>query len=198
MKIKNITILSILTITLLTGCDSKESIDENMLADKKMEKTVQKQQTPTFNLTTTSGKEIKIEALRDGWKFNGLEGKVVLLDFFGTWCPPCKAEIPHLNNIREKLKNDFEILGIDIGPRSGGVNSPEHLAQFIKEFSIKYPITVAADNGKLFGTVSELNPQGSIPFMVLFNKKGEYLKHYIGMKPEEMLFSDVKKAIEMK
>jgi len=198
MKIKNITILSILTIALLTGCDSKESIDENMIADKKVEKTVQKQQAPTFNLTTTSGKEIKIEALKDGWKFNGLEGKVVLLDFFGTWCPPCKAEIPHLNNIREKLKNDFEILGIDIGPRSGGVNSPEHLAQFIKEFSIKYPITVAADNSKLFGAVSELNPQGSIPFMVLFNKKGEYLKHYIGMKPEEMLFSDVKKAIEMK
>ena len=198
MKIKNITILSILTIALLTGCDSKESIDENMIADKKTEKTVQKQQVPTFNLTTTSGKDIKIVAEKDGWKFNGLEGKVVLLDFFGTWCPPCKAEIPHLNNIREKLKNDFEILGIDIGPRSGGVNSPEHLAQFIEEFKVKYPITVAADNGKLFGAVSELNPQGSIPFMVLFNKKGEYLKHYIGMKPEEMLFSDVKKAIEMK
>lgn len=198
MKIKNITILSILTIALLTGCDSKESIDENLMAKKTEAKTVQKQQVPTFNLTTSTGKSIKIVAQQDGWKFNGLEGKVVLLDFFGTWCPPCKAEIPHLNNIREKLKNDFEILGIDIGPRGGGVNSPEHVAEFIKEFSIKYPITVAADNGKLFGAVSELNPQGSIPFMVLFNKKGEYLRHYIGMKPEEMLFSDIKKAIEMK
>ena len=162
------------------------------------QKTVQNQQVPTFNLTTSDGKQIKIIANRDGWKFNGFEGKVILLDFFGTWCPPCKAEIPHLNNIREKLKNDFEILGIDIGPRGGGVNSSVHLAKFIKEFSIKYPITVGADNGKIFGAVSELNPQGSIPFMVLFNKKGEYLKYYIGMKPEEMLFSDIKKAIEMK
>ena len=68
---------------------------------------------------------------------------------------------------------------------------------FIKEFGVTYPITTKGDNLKLFGAVAELNPSGSIPFMVLFNKKGQYLQYYIGMKPEEMLFSDISKAIAM-
>jgi thiol-disulfide isomerase/thioredoxin len=194
LKIKNITILSILTIALLSGCSDKDKIDENVV----VKTTPKKQEVPIFNLKTTSNKNIKISADKNGWKFQGLEDKVVLLDFFGTWCPPCKAEIPHLNNIREKLKKNFEIIGIDIGPRSGGVNSAEHMEDFIFKFNIKYPLTTGADNNKLFGIVSELNPAGSIPFMILFSKKGEYLKHYIGMKPEEMLYSDIKQAIEMK
>lgn len=197
MKFKNLAFLSILTIALFNGCSDKEKIDENSLADKK--EVAQVQQTPTFNLTTSDGKNIKITAdIKKGWKFEGYENKVVLLDFFGTWCPPCKAEIPHLNNIREKLKKDFEIIGIDVGPRGGGVTSKSELNQFIKEFNIKYPITSGKENNMLFGAVSELNPSGSIPFMILFNKKGEFVQYYIGMKPEEMLYKDITTAINMK
>ena len=90
------------------------------------------------------------------------------------------------------------ILAIDVGPRGGGENTPEELAAFIKEFQVPYPITSGADNGKLFGAVRELNPNGSIPFMVLFNKKGQYVQYYIGMKPEEMLFKDISSTIKMK
>lgn len=201
MKIKNIAIFSILTIALLSGCSDKEKIDESAIAQT--EQQVQKEQKaqPTiFNMTKTDGKSIKIIIEEGkGWKFEGIdENKVVLLDFFGTWCPPCKAEIPHLNNIREKLKKDFEIIAIDIGPRGGGVTDPTELKDFIKDFEIKYPVTSGGDNVKVFGAVSELNPGGSIPFMLLFNKKGEYVRYYVGMKPEEMLFSDIKRTIEMK
>jgi len=197
MKIKNLAIFTILSATLFVGCGDKENIEENIVA-KTETKTKQVQQAPTFNLTTSTGKPIQIIASQDGWKFKGLENKVVLLDFFGTWCPPCKAEIPHLLNIKEKLKDDFEILGIDVGPRGGGATSPEDLAKFIKEFKVTYPITTGGDNGKLFGAVRELNPNGSIPFMVLFNKQGEYVQYYIGMKPEEMLFNDISSTIKMK
>jgi len=192
LKFKNGAIFCFLAIALLNGCGEKEKIDENMIVEKK----VQKHQIPTLNLTTTTGKKIEIIAdAKKGWKFKGLENKVVLLDFFGTWCPPCKAEIPHLNNIRKKLKKDFEIIGIDIGPRGGGVNSVKHETDFIKKFNIKYPITLAGDNNKLFSMLQELNPGGSIPFMILFNKKGEFVQYYIGMKPEEMLFNDINTAI---
>ncbi len=195
MKIKKIAILSILSIALFTGCGDKETIDESIVVETKKEV---KQQLPTFNLTTTTGKPIKIIAAETGWKFEGYEDKVILLNFFGTWCPPCKAEIPHLKNIRAKLKDDFEILAIDVGPRGGGENTPEELAAFIKKFQVPYPIMSGADNGKLFGAVRELNPNGSIPFMVLFNKKGQYVQYYIGMKPEEMLFKDISSTIKMK
>jgi len=192
MKIKKITILTILFLALFTGCGDKEKIDEDIVANSSS------QQEPIFHLKTAEGKDLKIIVKETGWVFEGYENKVILLNFFGTWCPPCKAEIPHLLNIREKLQKNFEIIAVDVGKRGGGTNTQEELASFIKEFSVTYPIVTGADNPKLFGTVSELNPSGSIPFMLLFNKKGQFVKPYIGMKPEEMLFSDISQTIEMK
>jgi len=192
MKIKKITILSFLALLLITGCGDKENTEEKLVTETK------KEIIPKFNFTTTSGKIINIVAQKEGWKFEGLENKVVLLNFFGTWCPPCKAEIPHLNNIRTKLQKEFEILSVDIGPRGGGYNSKEHLEEFIKDFNVRYPIVSGEEAKKLFSVVSELNPSGSIPFMVLFNKQGQYVKYYIGMKPEEMLFNDISATIKMK
>ena len=193
MKIKKITILTILTLALFTGCGDKEKIDESVVAnDKKQE------QSMVFNLKTSDGKDLKVIAKKEGWVFTGYENKVILLNFFGTWCPPCKAEIPHLLNIRKQLKDNFEIIAIDVGKRGGGLNTQEELNSFIKEFEVTYPIVTGADNAKLFGAVSDLNPSGSIPFMILFNKKGQFMKPYIGMKPEEMLFSDISQTIEMK
>ena len=193
MKIKKITILTILTLALFTGCGDKEKIDESVIAnDKKQE------QSMVFNLKTSDGKDLQVIAKKEGWVFTGYENKVILLNFFGTWCPPCKAEIPHLLNIRKQLKDNFEIIAIDVGKRGGGLNTQEELNSFIQEFGVTYPIVTGADNPKLFSAVSDLNPSGSIPFMLLFNKKGEFMKPYIGMKPEEMLFSDISQTIEMK
>jgi len=193
MKIKKITILTILTLALITGCGDKEKIDDSVVANGTAQ-----EQSVTFDLKTTDGKDLKVIAKKEGWVFTGYENKVVLLNFFGTWCPPCKAEIPHLLNIRKKLKENFEIIAIDVGKRGGGLNTQEELNAFIKEFGVTYPIVTGADNSKLFGAVSDLNPSGSIPFMILFNKKGQFMKPYIGMKLEEMLYSDISQTIEMK
>lgn len=192
MKIKKIAILSFLSLLLFAGCGDKDKIEEDVVAAKK------EAVTPIFNFKTVKGKDITIKVTKEGWQFQGLENKVVLLNFFGTWCPPCKAEIPHLNNIRGKLEKDFEILAIDVGPRGGGLNTKEHLDDFIDEFGVTYPIVSGQEAKNLFGAVSELNPSGSIPFMVLFNKQGQYVQYYIGMKPEEMLFNDISATIKMK
>jgi thiol-disulfide isomerase/thioredoxin len=193
MKIKNLTFLTILSLLIFTGCGDKENIEDQVVSS-----TATSQKAPEFNLKTTDGKDIKIIVTKQGWEFKGLEDKVVLLNFFGTWCPPCKAEIPHLLNIRKKLEKDFEVLSVDVGKRGGGLNTQDELDAFILEYGITYPIVTAADNAKLFGAVRELNPSGSIPFMILFNKKGEYVQKYIGMQPEEMLYKDISQAIDMK
>jgi len=192
MKIKKITILSFLALLFITGCGEKEKIEDNIITETK------KEITPKFNFTTIAGNAITITTNKEGWKFEGLEDKVILLNFFGTWCPPCKAEIPHLNNIRTKLAKDFEILAVDIGQRGGGLNTKEELEAFGKEYNVSFPIVSGEVAKQLFSVVSELNPSGSIPFMVLFNKQGQYVKYYIGMKPEEMLFNDISATIKMK
>jgi len=193
MKIKKITILTILTLVFFIGCGDKKKIDEDMVSTNTAET-----KAPEFNLKTPDGKNIDIVVKKDGWQFKGYEGKVVLLSFFGTWCPPCKAEIPHLLNIKDKLKDKLQIIAVDVGKRDGGYNTKEELEEFIKRFNITYPIVTGPENRKLFSTVMELNPGGSIPFMILFNRKGQYVQYYIGMKPEEMLFSDISQAINMK
>ena len=192
MKIKTITIATILAVALFTGCEDKDKIDDSVVANNSTQ-----EQSTVFNLKTSDEKELKVTAKKEGWIFNGYENKVVLLSFFATWCPPCKAEIPHLLHIKEQLKNDLVIIGIDVGNRGGGFNSNEKLKSFIQKFHINYPIATGAENSKLFNVVSELNPNGSIPFLILFNKKGQVMKSYIGMQPEEMLYSDIEQTIKM-
>ena len=194
---KKLALIYSATLLLLSGCGDKEKIDDNVVAKAAQTKHMEQPSSFEYNLVTPSNNNIKlIQSSKNVWSFGDIKNKVVMLDFFGTWCPPCKAEIPHLNHIRENFGKDFEIIGVDIGKRGGGANSSSDLISFIKQFSIKYPLVTGADNGNLFRAVSELNPSGSIPFMILFDKKGNYVTHYIGMVPEEMIVSDIKKALK--
>jgi len=198
MKIKKIAILSFLAISLLTGCSDKEKIDDEVVVKKEKKQEVAQPQLPQFHFKTVDGKDLTIKLTQESWVFEGLEGKVVLLDFFATWCPPCKAEIPHLIHLREELKKDFEVIGIDIGKRGGGLNSQEEMEAFVKQFNITYPVVAGNESRELFSIVRELNKNGSIPFMILFNTKGKYVQYYIGMTPEEMLHNDITATIKSK
>jgi thiol-disulfide isomerase/thioredoxin len=214
MKIKTLAFFTILSLVAFAGCNDKEKISKDAVVAPQKTITTKKEQItqtklakednqkqsntliPTFDLAVVNGKPIKVIAdFEKGWRFDGIKNKIVLLDFFGTWCPPCKAEIPHLNNIRSKIEKDFEIIGIDIGPRGGGITTKEVIDEFVKQFDIKYPVSIGGDNIKLYSALRELNTKGSIPFMVLLNKKGEYVTHYVGMVPEEMIQGDIDKLL---
>ena len=105
-------------------------------------------------------KPIKITADPNGWKFEGVQGKAVLLNFFATWCPPCKAEIPHLNNLKKKYNGEFEVVAVLVE----NDKSNEQMKQFINEFSVNYPIVNSKENMKLIGAVGGVK---SIPTMFL-------------------------------
>ncbi len=149
-----------------------------------------------FDLKTHDGKAIDLRIANTKWNFKGYENKVILMNFFGTWCPPCKREIPHLNHIKDKFKDKFEIIALDIGNRDGSINSKEKLDDFIMQYNIKYPITRGSVNNEVFMGLSSLNPMGSIPFMVLFDSKGQFITEYVGMVSEERLIADISKAIK--
>jgi len=187
MNIKKIIFSVILVITVFTACqDNSDSINENILAtSKEVEQTL-----PTFNLTTTKGETITIEVTKEGWDFKQYPNKVILLNFFATWCPPCKAEIPHLNNLLSKYKDDFVVISVLI--EKGKQN--DFVEEFISNYDIQYPITNSDENFALAAAVGGVE---SIPSMYLFTTKGLVYQNYVGAVKEEILESDIKQAIAL-
>lgn len=85
---------------------------------------------PDFNVTDLDGNTIKL---------SDLKGKRVILDFWATWCPPCKKEIPSFIKLRNEIDpNQLVIIGISSEPE-------ETLKSFVKENEINYPIASAGD-----------------------------------------------------
>lgn len=163
---------------ILTGCEKKESAEE-MLSLKNIVTEV--------NLNTNSGKNIKAMRSNDGFKFEGYEGKAVLLGFFATWCPPCKAEIPHLLNLSAKYKDKFAVISVLIEK-----DKPKtELDSFITEHKINYEVAITPSNDKMIKAVGGIR---GVPNMFLYASDGRLIAHYPGAVPEEMIEDDLRKA----
>jgi len=180
-----ILLTAILTLLIFTGCGGEK--------DKKPTSETQQQVVPEKKdrgiiLKDTNGKEIKVTKTENGFIFKGYENKVVLVNFFATWCPPCKAEIPHLNNLQEKYKKDIQIISILLEENK----SNEYVTDFMKNNDIKFIITNSDDNFKL---AKEVGGVKSIPFMLIYDRNGNYSQHYTGAVPEEMIEEDIKKVL---
>ena len=116
----------------------------------------------------------------------GFSGKVVLVDFWATWCDPCKEEIPDLVKLRDRLKDKgFEILGVSMD---------EEGAKAVKKFIAKQPISypVVLHDG-------ECPPEGwtvpGLPTAYLIGRNGQVLKRWFGEKDMPDLEKDVTAAL---
>lgn len=117
---------------------------------------------PAFSLTDIDGKVIDQSA----WK-----GKVVLLNFWATWCGPCRAEIPDLINLQNKYKDQLVIVGlsVDEGPAAD-------VKKFVAEHQMNYPVAIVDEKIEgLFGGVS------SIPSTFVLNTEGKMVQRHIGL-----------------
>ena len=105
------------------------------------------------------------------WKLSRLRGKVVLVNFWATWCPPCRKEIPDLDALYARFRDrGFVILGISDEDRS-------KVAPFAQEHDVKYPILL--DPG---GDVSKLFGAEGIPKSFVYDRKGKLVATAIDMR----------------
>ena len=192
MKLKVFTISLVASLSLLLiGCGSKK--EEKINFRSKQEQEVGKQninnvEEVKVHLKDVNGKEIVLKQVNNGFKIEGGDDKTVLIDFFATWCPPCKAEIPHLVELQNKYKDKIRILGVLLEE-----NKPiEEVQSFIKYHNINYPVSVSSENFKLASLIGGVK---SIPLLIMYDSEGNYITHYMGAVPQEMIESDLKKVI---
>jgi len=187
-----------------------------------------------YKIKTVSGKELTFTDTPDGMITSPYEGKIVFLEFWGTWCGPCLLSIPHHQALQEKYKDDLRIVAIETTPdvnatkllefknntskaidfskvqwfldnkaKSAGAKEyfkkpVNELKEFIKSGkNITYDLITSKDAGEfLYHIANRANWRGSIPFLIVFDKKGRVIDIVRGMPEENRLISDINKALQ--
>ncbi len=161
--LKRLVILSIVVLTLAAGCMDKGAQQSVLTA-------------PDFTLQDMNGKTVRL---------SDHKGKVVLLEFWATWCPPCREAVPGL----EKLHNAYKDKGLVVLAVSMDQGGWDEVKSFISEHHITYTVLKGTD------AVAEHYRVRAIPMMLILNKEGDISKRYLGMGSDDEVEKDVKAVL---
>ena len=108
-------------------------------------------------------------------KLADYKGKVVVLDFYATWCEPCRAETPHLVNLQKQYGDKgLQVIGLNVG----GDDDRAQVPAFAKEFGIEYPLAYPDDD-----LVDQLlSDNQNIPQSFVYDRNGKLIKRFIGFE----------------
>jgi thiol-disulfide isomerase/thioredoxin len=127
-----------------------------------------------FTLKDMHGVDVHLESFK---------GKVILLNFWATWCGPCRAEIPSLVELQEQYKDDLVVLGLSVD------DTAEKLLPYAAEFKMNYPVLVG--NGR--EDVQEaFGPLFGIPVSVIIGRDGVIAKKHSGIATKEQIEREIK------
>ena len=135
--------------------------------------------------------QFSLPSAKDGTVVNMKDylGKVVLVNFFTTWCPPCRQEIPSLISLHKEYgPKGFSVIAISLDDDSSKV-----VAKFVDKMEIIYPVLMADDNvSRDFGGVI------GIPTSFLVDQKGEVVKRFNGFVTHEVLQQEIEGLLKTK
>ena len=133
---------------------------------------------PSFVLSTTEGVSLKLEDYK---------GKVIILDFWATWCGPCRRGIPDLVELKNKYKDkDFEIIGITVDQS----NTIDQVKPFIEQYKINYPIAYA--NTEIIKNYGGID---AIPTSFIINKEGKIVSKHVGLIMKEQYIKEIEEIL---
>jgi peroxiredoxin len=128
---------------------------------------------PDFELTTLEGKTANL---------SDYKGKKVILNFWATWCPPCKAEMPHMQNFYENNKdNGIEVLTVNL---TNMEKSKSDIEKFVKDYSLSFAVLLDEE-----GTIGMQYQAFTIPTSYIIDSNGIISKKIVGPMDEDMMIS---------
>jgi len=140
---------------------------------EKIKKSIVKKPAPQFTLTDTEGKKVSL---------SDYKGKIVILDFWATWCSPCKASFPLMKKAQEKYAVNPDVKFLFINTLEKVENPLENAANFIK--TNNYPFHVAVDAESKISAAYEVN---GIPSKIFIDREGNVRYTAVGFEAETMM-----------
>jgi len=123
-------------------------------------------------------------------KLSDYKGKVILLNFWATWCGPCRKELPALSQIADEFKGkNFQLIGVSVD------QNPNALTNFLKSNSLSYTI-LHEDSGLLDKYMAVMgNDQNVIPQTFIIDKNGKVVENIVGSRSKEDFVSQINKYL---
>ena len=149
--------------TLHLSCGRSETGKQGQAADA----------APDFALPGVDGQTVRL---------SDYKGTVVILDFWATWCPPCRAEIPHFVALYEKYQSKgLAIIGVALDAQGASVVAP-----FAKENGIQYTLAIGDDKvAQAYGGIR------GIPTTFVIDRQGKIVQKYVGYRDPQVFESAI-------
>ena len=175
---QNILAISFLIFLLtITGCDKKTDDSNAKGSTESLSDKASSEKAPDFTLTTVDNKTIKL---------SDYKGKIVIIDFWATWCPPCRKGIPDLIEIQNRYKKDVIVIGLSVDTDTKGEVVP-----FISNNGINYPVAYPTPD-----VVSSYGGIESIPTSFIIDQNGTVIDKNVGLVPMSNITSTIDRLLK--
>jgi thiol-disulfide isomerase/thioredoxin len=118
--------------------------------------------------------------------FASFKGKIILLNFWATWCHPCKEEIPDLVTLQEQYKDDIVVLGFSVD------DTPGQLKEYAPKYKMNYPVLVGLGHENI---QEAYGPMWGIPVTVIIDREGRIAKKQSGIRSLEQFEKEIKRLL---
>ena len=127
-----------------------------------------------YTLKDMNGTEVKLASYK---------GKIILLNFWATWCEPCKYEIPDLISLQEQYADDIVVLGFSVD------DTPEQLQAYAAEYKVNYPMLVGNGHENV---QDAYGPMWGIPVTIVIARDGTIARKQSGIRTREQFEREIK------
>ncbi len=169
------------TVTLSSCTDEKprnennQDIENNVMTSD--EGPITDGDVKNFTLKSTDGKDVSLADYR---------GKVVLVDFWATWCPPCRKGIPDLVELQKQYGDKFVVIGITLDREK----TLKDVVPFVESYKINYPVVYGTDE-----VVNHFGGVEAIPTAFMLDQNGKVVSKHVGLQPKSVIEEEIKALI---